>query len=356
MRTNDVDSVKTLEPTESEILATLRARFKDMKIENSRLAMIEEEVLDLLEETRAVVAIDLEREADAAKRNQSIKYTEMEVLSIIGPSGSTKSTSMEKIAEKLNKARPGEQPVVMVTLRTATRSDKQLHVQILKAFQDPQADVVRKSMGSYSADVAIDAIRNIARGKGTYIVVLDEANNMIGQDQALTAVPMAKAIKALVNEGVFSIIVMGTAKAHRLFEVDAELNNRKMADINLAPVDLNVARERVYFWKFVGEVDRQMELQGIVETRIGLIGDLRSRAMVYDMSGGIPGNVVRILRIALRLAHRKKKRSIDWVDIEGAYYAWKTEQLDDNGRPIEIYDPFASQPRKTTLEAVKILK
>jgi ABC-type dipeptide/oligopeptide/nickel transport system ATPase subunit len=343
-------------PTESEVLATLRARFKDMKVENSRLAMIEEEVRDLLEETRAVVAIDIEREAQAAKRRQTVKFSEMEVVSIIGPSGSTKSTSMEKVIEQLNKARPGEEPVIMVTVRPSTRSDKQLHVQILEAFHDPQADVVRKSMSTYSPNAAIEAIRNIAREKGTYIVVLDEANNMIGQDEMLTARPMAKAIKGLVNEGVFSIIVMGTAKAHRLFEADPELNSRKVADINLTPVDLNVAHERIYFWKFVGEIDRQMKLEGIVEERIGLIEDLRSRAMVYDMSGGVPGNVVRILRIALKHAHRKKRRSIDWEDIEAGYYAWKTEQVDDNGQPIKVHDPFLSKPKAATLEAVKVLK
>jgi hypothetical protein len=279
----------------------------------------------------------------------------MEVISIIGPTGSTKTTSVEKIVEKWNKVRPNEMPVVMVPLRSTTRNDKQLQVQILEAFKDPQADVVRKSMASYSPALAIKAIRNIARSKRTFIVVLDEANNMIGKDEIATARPMAKAIKSLVNEGVFSIAIMGTAKAHRLFEADPELNSRKSADINLDPINLNVPSERRYFFKFVGQVDRQMERDGIVDTRIRLIEDIRSRAMIYDMSGGVVGNVVRILRIALRLAHRDKRRNIEWKDIEAAYYSWKTTQVDDNGQPIEIYDPFADGPKAGTLKAVKDL-
>jgi hypothetical protein len=352
MRTGDVTKTK---PTQSETLASIRARFKDMKVDNMRLDMIEAEINDLMEETEAVVAIDRENEAAAQKNGQAIKYSEMEVISIIGPTGSTKTTSVERIVETWNKVRPGERPVVIVTLRSSTRTEKQLQVQILEAFQCPQADVVRRSSHGYSPDQAIKAIRNIARSKRTFIVVLDEANNMIGQDEIATARPMAKAIKSLVNEGVFSIIVMGTAKAHRLFEADPELNSRKIADINLDPVDLSVPTERRYFFKFVGQIDRQMERDGIVENRIRLIEDLRSRAMVYDMSGGVVGNVVRVLRIALRLAHRDKRRSIEWKDIETAFYAWKTEQVDDNGQPVAIYDPFAEGPKKRTLEAVKDL-
>lgn len=196
-------------PTQSEILATIRAQFKDMKVDNTRLTMIEEQIKDLLEETEAVVGIDLDRETEAAERGQTIKYSEMEVISIIGPTGSTKSTSLERIVERWNKARPGEMPIVMVTIRASTRSEKQLQVQILEAFNDPQADVVRKSMGSYSPTLAIEAIRRIARSKRTFVVVLHEANNMIGQDEYATARPMAKAIKSLVNEGVFSVVVMG---------------------------------------------------------------------------------------------------------------------------------------------------
>jgi hypothetical protein len=352
MRTDDVMKTK---PTQSKSPASIRAQFKRMKVDNMRLDMIEAEIKDLMEETEAVVAIDRENEAAAEKNGQAIKYSEMEVISVIGPTGSTKTTSIEKIVEKWNKARPGEMPIVMVTLRSSTRSEKQLQVQILEAFKDPQADVVRRSSHGYSPDQAIKAIRNIARSKRTLIVVLDEANNMIGQDEIATARPMAKAIKSLVNEGAFSIVVMGTAKAHRLFEADPELNSRKIADINLDPIDLSVPSERRYFFKFVGQVDRQMERDGIVEKRIGLIEDLRSRAMVYDMSGGVVGNVVRVLRIALRLAHRDKRRSIEWKDIEAAYYSWSITQVDDNGQSIKMYDPFVEGPKVSTLEAVKEL-
>jgi hypothetical protein len=140
-----------------------------------------------------------------------------------------------------------------------------------------------------------------------------------------------------------------------LFEADLELNSRKIADINLDPVNLSDPSERNYFFKFVGQIDRQMERDGIVKERIGLIEDVESRAKVYDMSRGIVGTVVRILRIALRIAHNDKRRSIEWKDIEAAFYSWKTSHVDDNGKPIKVYDPFADGPKARTLAAVQNL-
>lgn len=347
------DSSTMADPREEA--ARRHAKFKKLVVDNSRLKMIEEEMLDLLAETRQLVDDDVERAREAEKRRQSIKHTELYSMAIIGPSGSTKSTSMEAIIEKLNRKRPGEEPILLVTIRSSTRNAKQLQVQILEAFQDPQADTVRNQISTYSPDLAMDALREAARAKKTYVVVLDESNNMIGRDKRGTALPMAKAIKSLVNDGVFSVVVMGTADAHLFFEVYPELNSRKFADIPLDPVDLNDPRQREYFFKFVGSLDREMERQGIVDQRIGLIGDVKSRAMIYDLSAGVVGVVSRVLQIALRLSQRARRRVIEWDDIKQAFWAWKAEQFDENDQPIKIFDPFINGPKAKTLENAKLL-
>ena len=179
---------------------------------------------------------------------------------------------------------------------------------------------------------------------------------MIGQDEIATARPMAKAIKSLVNEGVFAVVVMGTAKAHRFFEVDPELNTRKTADINLDPVNLNVPSERSYFFKFIGQ-DRsadgaQQHRRSEGGPHQGFSGAERWSTTCLEVSSETSS---QILQIALRLAHRDNRRSIEWKDIEAGYYSWKTTQIDENGKPIEIYDPFAEGPKARTLEAVKDL-
>jgi hypothetical protein len=96
-----------------------------------------------------------------------------------------------------------------------------------------------------------------------------------------------------------------------------------------------------------------MVRDGIVDEPIGLIDDVRSKAMTYDFSQGIPGTVSRVLLGALRISQRDKRRIITWQDIKQAFWVWKGEQRDENGEPIEIYDPWLSQFRSTTLEIIR---
>jgi AAA domain len=336
--------------------AQLRAKLKKLVVENRRLDMIEDVTLDMLADSEVLVSEDLAREKEAERLEQGITYTELWALPIIGPSGSTKTTSMEVIAEKLKKARPGKTPILMVKCRSSTRTARQLQVQILEAFGDPQAETLRRQVSSYSQNVAMEKIRNVARGAGTFIVVLDEAHNMLGRDKSANAVTIASAIKSLVNDGVFSVIVMGTSDAHLLFEQYSELNNRKFDKISLEPANLNDPQDYEYFFKFVGRIDREMVSKGIIEQRTGLIDDIASRARVYDLSNGIVGVVSRVLMLALRISQRAGRRVIEWDDIKHGFWTWKAEQRDEDGNPIEdIYDPFQSDVRESTVEKIRVM-
>jgi hypothetical protein len=340
----------------------LRAKFKTLVVKNSRLDMIEALTLDLLEETKELVDADIEAEKEAEReadkmadpRKQPITYTELSAMPIIGPSGSTKTTSMVAIAEKLKKKHPGKTPILVVKLRSSTTKLKHLHVQILEAFNDPQADTVRNQIVAHSDNVAADAIRKVARAAGTYIVVLDEAHSVIGvREKWARAQAFAPHIKSLVNDGLFAVIVMGTEDANLFFETSPELNNRKFDSISLKPVDLSNPDDFNYFYKLIGRIDRELVAQGILDERIGLIDDLKSRALLYDISGGVVGIISRILMISLRIVQRKRKRTIDWEnDMKQAFWAWKADQKDEDGETIKIYDPFVEKVRPTTQEAV----
>ncbi|ABE62189.1 hypothetical protein Nham_1365 [Nitrobacter hamburgensis X14] len=333
--------------------AALRAKLRTLVVRNSRLDMIESLTLDLLDETQELVDGDVENQKEAEAGGQSITYTELSVMPIIGPSGSTKTTSMVTIAEKLKKKHPGKTPILVVKLRSSTTRLRQLQVQILEAFNDPQAHVVRKQIADYSENVAADAIRNVARAAGTYIVVLDEAHSVLGtREPAERAQAFAPHIKSLINDGLFAVIVMGTDNVNLFFETSTELNNRKFDSISLDPVDLSDPHDFTYFYKFIGRIDRELVAQGILDEPIGLIDDLKSRAFLYDMSDGVVGVVSRIIMIALRIVQRMERRTINWDDIKHAFWAWKAEQKDQDGETIEIYDPFVSKPRPTTTEAV----
>lgn len=335
----------------------LLARLKKMVVANSRLNTIRERTEALLGETMGLLADDLLiEEADAAP-GTTFAYTELPVMSIIGPSGSTKTTSMLRVAEDLKKKNGGT-PVLVVKCRSNTRTMKSLQGLILEAFGDPQAkSVLAKQFGDrYEQDVVTRSIRKVARAAGTFVVVLDEAHTPLGKargKQLEWAAAIAPHLKSLVNDGLFSIVVMGTADAELFFATNDELNNRRIEGVSLEPVDLRKPGDYDYFYKFVGRIDRQMVDDGIVDERIGLIDDVRSRATIYDLSQGIPGTVSRVLLGALRIAQREERRIITWNDIKEAFWVWKGEQLDENGEPIEIYDPFVSQPRPTTLEVIR---
>lgn len=334
--------------------AQLRAKLKKMVVENSRLDMIERYVRELVEETRALMADDLSADADPIP-GQTFTFTELPVMAIIGPSGSTKTTSMLRVAANLKKDYPGT-PVLVVKCRSNTRSMKSTQALILEAFGDPQAKEVlsRQFADRYEQDIVTRSIRKVARQAGTYVVVFDESHTPLGKSRKCEwAATIASHFKSLVNDGLFSIIVMGTSDAELFFEMSAELSNRRIEGVSLEPVDLRQPEHFHYFFRFVGRIDRQMVREGIIDEPIGLIDDVRSRAMVYDLSQGIPGTVSRVLIGALRISQRDRRRIITWDDIKVAFWAWKGEQVDENGEPIEIYDPFADAPRQTTLETIR---
>lgn len=246
--------------------------------------------------------------------------------------------------------------MLVVKCRSNTKTMKALQALILEGFGDPQAKEVllRQFADRYEQDIVTRAIRKVAREAGTFIVVLDESHTPLGKNNKREwAATIAPHFKSLVNDGLFALIVMGTSDAALYFETSDELNNRKIEGISLEPVDLRRPDHYHYFFRFVGRIDRQMVRDGIVDEPIGLIDDVRSRAMTYDFSQGIPGTVSRVLIGALRISQRDKRRIITWDDIRQAFWAWKSEQVDENGEPIEIYDPWASKPRPTTLEAIR---
>jgi hypothetical protein len=336
--------------------AVLRKKLKRMVVKNDRQDMLEQRVRMLLEETRLLIDEDEETARASSSSGTAIGYTELNVMRITGPSGSTKTTSMITIAEKLKREYPGTTPVLVVKCRSGTTSMKALQALILQAFGDPQADKVLKQFHDrYSQDAVTASIRKVARDSGTYILVLDESHTPIvgrrsKREWAMTLAPL---FKSLTNDGLFAVIVMGTDDALLYFQVSDELNNRLFDAVSLAPVNLLDPSQHHYFFKFVGRIDRQMVRDGIVDAPVGLIDDVRSRAMTYDLAQGIPGTVSRVLAGALRISQRENRRIISWDDIRQAFWIWKGEQVDEDGEPIAIYDPWLSNPREATLEAIR---
>jgi AAA domain len=320
--------------------------FDAICIKHPRLATIEERTQSLRRQTESRVAKNEQRKANA--KGRPVKQHELWVLPIIGPSGSTKSTSMAEVIDKIYREPDlGDEdiPVLIVTIDATTRGPRQFQAQILQAYGDAAADEVMRTAVGYNAQIVNQGISGIARKKKTTVIVLDEAHNMLTYDGGQIGKQMAKIIKSLVNDAIFSVILMGTEDTKRLFKLDPELLSRCVpdGDIDLDRFDIKNAEDRDYFFKFVERLEGRMIRDGVIDDRLDLTGSLEAKATVYDMADGVIGIVSRILRMSLDRALRDGRTTPTWEDITNCFRAW------NRTRKKAGFDPFDNGPQKETL-------
>lgn len=324
--------------------------FEEIMVPHPRFDQIKKRTQLLIEDTEAVMKAN-ERRAKALK-GRSFKRKELWVLPIIGPSGATKSTSMQHIVDEIGrdaKLADSDIPIQYVTLDENTRNTKQLQVQILEAFEDPGAETVAKTV-QYSAGVVNEAIRGIAEGKNTRVLVLDEAGNMLAHAGDKVAKQMARAIKGLVNKAIFSVILMGTDETNLLFKVHKELQSRNCGTIDLGRFDIRQKADRKYFFTFVNDLEKHLLREGIIDRPLGMVESVEGRATVYDFANGIIGLVPRILRIALDHILTEGRGHLEWEDLASAFHGWNLTQE----KADRHHNPFGDEgPNKTTLSFVR---
>ncbi|GAB9109854.1 ATP-binding protein [Bradyrhizobium diazoefficiens] len=323
------------------------SRLRKIVIEHPRLGHIRDKIRWLLLETSSVVR-DNEARREAA-RNRPYKCEELWVLPIVGPSGAMKSTSLRKIIEEINADEtypPDDIPVLFVSLREV-KNTRSFLKEILEQYGDAGKDFVPKS-GPIDTQIVARAIYNAARAKRTLLLIVDEAHELLRYDGGKTRHSMAMLLKTMVNEGVFSIVLVGTDDLRPLFR-SKELINRTVSDeeVTLRPFDIKKEADRRYFFKFLQRVEDEMVSAGIVDEPLGWVATLEDRAKIFDMCEGVPGVACRVLRIALERALRNGRTSIEWRDFESAFRAFNANLE----RPLP--DPFAEGPQKATLGRLK---
>jgi hypothetical protein len=320
--------------------------FDAICIKHPRLATIEERTLSLRRQTEAIVAKNQDRRAKA--KGRPTKQHELWVLPIIGPSGSTKSTSMAEVIDKIYREPDlGEKdiPVLVVTIDATTRGPRQFQAQILEAYGDAAAEEVMRTAIGYNGHFVNEAIAEIARKRRTSVIVLDEAHNVLTFDGGQIGKQMAKIIKSLVNNGIFSVILMGTEETKRLFKLDPELLSRCVpdGDIDLDRFDIKQADDRNYFFKFVERLEARMIKDGVIDDRMDLTGSVEAQATIYDMADGVIGIVSRILRMSLDRSLRNGRTTPTWEDLGNCFRAW------NRTRQKAGFDPWSRGPQRETL-------
>jgi type II secretory pathway predicted ATPase ExeA len=328
-------------------------RFRKIILEHPRLGKIRTKIAWLLATTADVVT-DNELRREAAK-GRSIKCEERWVLPILGPSGSMKSTSIRKIVDEINSdpdIPEDDIPVVVVSLREV-KTTRAFLGSFLDHYGDAAADAILKS-GPIDAQVVTKAIYFIARARRTMLLIVDEAHEMLRHDGGKVGKAMAMLLKTMVNDGVFSIVLLGTDEMLPLFhspqkDKPSELRSRCVMDeeVTLQPFDIRKAEDRKYFFSFLKRLEIKMVEDGVVDHALGWVDSIEDRAKIYDMSLGILGIACRVLRNALERALRDGRTSLEWHDIEAAFRAYNRMQT------VPGFDPFVNGPKKETLGRLK---
>ncbi|MFD2649137.1 AAA family ATPase [Devosia albogilva] len=324
--------------------------FESILVDHPRKTQLHSALGNLMHETTRASRRYQERAAAAGGR--PLKAEELYLLPVIGPSGATKTKSLSTYVDRVladPDLDPDEIPVLVVTVRSSVKSARHLQSAILLAFGDLTASTEVLSQRDYSeARVNMDLLEK-ARAKKTRIVILDECHSMIQNAGPVLLDSLATAMKSFVNDGLFSLVLVGTDKVKRLLQF-SENHSRQKRIVDFGPASLDDPEDVAYFMQFVGRFEKEMLGKKVISKPLNMIGDVATRAIVYDMARGVVGTVVRILRIALEQSF-EDDQPLDWTHIAKAFRAWN-RALEKPG-PDPFASKNASKATETKLEAVE---
>lgn len=323
------------------------AAFDSIRIDHPRQDQLHNRVLNLIDDTKAAIARTEAKRLAAG--NRPVKAEELWMLPVVGPSGATKSTSMETLVNRLlsDPELSGDAiPILTVTVRSSTRTPKHIQGQILEQFNDPAAETILTDR-TYTEARVNESLRRIARQRQTSVVVLDEVHSALVQTRGANAKALATLFKSIVNDGIFSLVLMGTE------EMEPILQHREGQSRFWEPVSLgrfSLARGDInYFLSFVAQLEIKMIEMGVIDRPIGLLSDTTSQAQIYDIADGVVGTVSRILRISLDRAFEDGRTDVTLDDVRDAFVQWKRTK-DNNG----TLNPFGKEgPKRNTLGAMR---
>lgn len=291
--------------------------FDQIFVRHPKVELVARRFVSLIGQTRATILRNEDRTRSWGQG--SAKVDEMSLLPLIGPSGSGKSKTIQAVSGKIHESRsdPKSIPILVVTLRASIRHTRELQASILEAFRDPSASAVRK-MQDYSEAAVNEAIIRIARKKGTTLVVLDEGHNALLAADAKT---IAQALKSLLNDGVFSIVLSGTEDMRSLFS-HVELRERSKPPISFSPPKVGDIEGCLEFFRFTERLCDIMHSKGIVSLPFQPMRKERQCAALFEMAEGNLGRAAKIIRRGLEHAFDEGLTSLHWDSLAEAHARW----------------------------------
>lgn len=144
-----------------------------------------------------------------------------------------------------------------------------------------------------------EAIVHHLREMETKLIIFDETHQATEDKTDVTARAVARLMKDLSNEGLFSILIVGTEDAKLVIKSNKELNRRLCGSANLGPLDWDNAESKETFLDILDEWDDKLE--SVFGRRCELSADSLA-AKIHKASGGLIGLAAMLIETAGKLA------------------------------------------------------
>lgn len=247
------------------------------------------------------------------------------LLNIFSPTGTGKSTVGSQF--KLMRAQEDPQGVTSVLhARLGTSGTaRDLYVSIMSEMGDGFA-----SSGTEHT-LRRRAMRTMEE-KGVELLILDETQHS-GQKSGFSREVTAE-LKIMVDTGCVPIVLMGTEVAIPLVAADRELSGRMFSPCRLDPLNVAEDDEDFELWTgFLSGLDSRMVSDGIVSAEAGLAQEDLALAL-GDVCGGVIGQLMRVMTMALRNTIRERREVVSREDIAIAVDEWSIEHGFAGHNPI----------------------
>jgi hypothetical protein len=148
---------------------------------------------------------------------------------------------------------------------------------------------------------------------------------MLRGDTGKVAAEMAKALKSMLNDAAFSLVLSGTERVNELMLADAEFNGRKRFCTEFDPARIDDRAALLEFFAYVQSVLAEMVAHGVIDRPFNAIGTVDNMATVFEMAGGVTGAFSKQILLALDNAFLDGRTILTWDDLVIAYMTWKRD-------------------------------
>ena len=172
----------------------------------------------------------------------------------------------------------------------------------------------------------------VMQAAGTDLIIIDEAHE--GVNGSIFGPTLTSELKALLNEGVVGIVLLGTEKAEKLIAKNEEFQMRTLAPCRLGALEWSDPEDQELWIGFLAALEAEMLRLKLVSEPIGLADPDLAKALCEACSGVI-GQLMKVVLHALRIAIHEDRDFVAMDDLAEAVNDWSMALNLVDHNPIE---------------------